>query len=119
MANTNFNSRGQHPKHGVSQWQKPYPPETKAIKEAPPQTKENQTKRQTQSKTPTPPEVENTRFYQLFLDKPQDKHRSIKQQCKSKHIWPRHKSHKHKPHVTHKQGRLIGHVPQQEKCGPP
>jgi hypothetical protein len=38
------------------------PPKIKAIKQATPQTKANQTKRQTQSKTPTPPEVENTRF---------------------------------------------------------
>jgi hypothetical protein len=27
--------------------------------------------------------------------------------------------HNHKPHVAHKQGKLIGHIPQQEKCGPP
>jgi hypothetical protein len=69
-------------------------PETKAIKQALPQTKANQTKRPTQSKTITPPEVENTRFYQLSLDKPQDKHRPLKQQSKSMHIWPRHKCHK-------------------------
>jgi hypothetical protein len=49
----------------------------------PPETKENQTKRQTQSKTSTPPEVENTRFYQMSLDKHQDKHRPLKQQSKS------------------------------------
>jgi hypothetical protein len=49
------NSRGQQSKHRVSQWQKSYPPKTKAIKQAPPQTKANQTKRQTRSKTSTPP----------------------------------------------------------------
>jgi hypothetical protein len=32
------------------------PPKIKAIKQAPPQTKTNQTKRQTQSKAPVPPE---------------------------------------------------------------
>jgi hypothetical protein len=35
----------------------------------PPETKANQTKRQTQTKTPTPPEVENTKFHQFSLDK--------------------------------------------------
>jgi hypothetical protein len=52
----------------------------------PPESKKNQTKRQIQPKTPTPPEVENPRFYQLSLDKPQDKHRPLKQQGKSKRI---------------------------------
>jgi hypothetical protein len=61
-------------------------PETKAIKETPPQTKANQIKRQTQSNMPTPPKIENTMFYQLSLDKPQDKHIPLKQQSKSKHI---------------------------------
>jgi predicted glycoside hydrolase/deacetylase ChbG (UPF0249 family) len=36
----------------------------------PTKTKVNQIKRQTQQKTPTPPEVENLRFYQMSLDKP-------------------------------------------------
>jgi hypothetical protein len=54
------------------------PPKIKAIKQATPQTKANQTKRQTQSKTPTPPEVENTRFHQFSLGKPQDKLRPLK-----------------------------------------
>jgi hypothetical protein len=46
------------------------PPEAKAIKQTLPQTKPNQIKRQTQSKMPTPPEVKNTKFYQMSLDKP-------------------------------------------------
>jgi hypothetical protein len=44
----------------------------------PPETKANQTKRQTQTKTLTPPEVENTKFHQFSLDKYQDKHRPLK-----------------------------------------
>jgi recombination DNA repair RAD52 pathway protein len=32
------------------------------------------------------PEVENTRFHQLSLDTPQDKHRPLNQQGKSKRI---------------------------------
>jgi hypothetical protein len=52
----------------------------------PPEPKANQTKRQIQPKTPTPPEVENTRFYQMSLDKPQDKHMPLKQQSNSKRI---------------------------------
>jgi hypothetical protein len=52
----------------------------------PPEPKANQTKRQIQPKTPTPPKVENPRFYQMSLDKPQDKHRPLKQQSKSKCI---------------------------------
>jgi hypothetical protein len=55
----------------------------KAKDHTPPEPKVNQTKRQTQSNTPTPPEVENTRFYQMNLDKPQEKHRPLKQQSKS------------------------------------
>jgi hypothetical protein len=57
------------------------PPKTKAIKQAPPQTK-----RQTQSKTPTPLDVESPRIYQLSLNKPQDKHTPLKQQSKSMYI---------------------------------
>jgi hypothetical protein len=49
------------------------PPKAKIIKQAPPQTKATQTKRQTQSKTPTPPED------QIILDQPQDKHGPLKQ----------------------------------------
>jgi hypothetical protein len=45
----------------------------------PPEPKVKHTKRQTQSKMRTPPEVENPRFYQISLDKPQDKHRLLKQ----------------------------------------
>jgi hypothetical protein len=44
----------------------------------PPETKANQIKRQAKPKTSTPVEVDNTKFYQLSLVKPQDKHRSIK-----------------------------------------
>jgi hypothetical protein len=44
-----------------------------------PKPKANQTKHQIQAKTSTPPEVENTRFHQLSLDTPQDKHRPLKQ----------------------------------------
>jgi hypothetical protein len=39
------------------------------------ETKANKNKRQTQTRTPTPPKVEITKFYQLILDKPQDKHK--------------------------------------------
>jgi hypothetical protein len=42
----------------------------------PPKTKANHKLNQ------TPPEEENTRFYQLSLDKPQDKHIPLKQQSK-------------------------------------
>jgi hypothetical protein len=62
----------------------------------PPEPKVKHNKRQIQPKTRTPPKVENPRFYQISLDKSQDKHMSLKQQSKSKHIWPRHKSHKRK-----------------------
>jgi hypothetical protein len=51
-----------------------------------PSNQGNQIKRQTQQKTPTPPEVENTRFHQLSLDTPQDKHWPLKRQGKSKRI---------------------------------
>jgi hypothetical protein len=47
--------------------------------QTPPQTKGNKNKRQTQIKTPTTPEVENTKLYQLSLDKPHDKLRPLKQ----------------------------------------
>jgi hypothetical protein len=45
----------------------------------PPKPKAKHNKRQTQSKTPTPSEVENPRFYQMSLGKPQDKHMPLKQ----------------------------------------
>jgi hypothetical protein len=54
----------------------------------PPETKANKNKQQTQPKTPTPPKVENTKFYQLILDKPQIKLRPLKQQCRSMLLWP-------------------------------
>jgi hypothetical protein len=44
----------------------------------PPETKANKDKRQTQTKTPTPPEVVNIKFYQLSSDKSQDKLRPLK-----------------------------------------
>jgi hypothetical protein len=52
----------------------------------PPESKENQTKHRMQPKTSTPPEVENLRFYQMSLNKPEGKHRPLKQQSKSKRI---------------------------------
>jgi hypothetical protein len=48
--------------------------------------KANKNKRQTQIKMPTLPKVETIKFYQLSLDKPQDKHRPLKQQSKSNHF---------------------------------
>jgi hypothetical protein len=56
---------------------KDHTPPDQGKSQAPPQTKANQTKRQTQSKTPTPPKIENTRFYQMSLDKHQDKPRPL------------------------------------------
>jgi hypothetical protein len=57
-----------------------------AKEHTPPKPKVKHNKRQTQLKTPTPPEAENTRFHQLSLDTPQDKHMPLNQQSKSKHI---------------------------------
>jgi hypothetical protein len=57
----------------------------------------------------TPPEVENTRFHQLSLDTPQDKHRQLNQQNKSKHIWPRHTSHKSENNHQRSQAQLVIH----------
>jgi hypothetical protein len=74
--------------------------------------KTNQTKHQIQPKTPTPPED------QMSLDKPQDTHKPLKQQNKSMHIWPRHKSHKSENNHQRSQAKFTRH-PQQEKCGPP
>jgi hypothetical protein len=45
----------------------------------PPEPKAKHNKRQIQSKTWTPPKVKNPRFYQISLDKSQDKHRPLKQ----------------------------------------
>jgi hypothetical protein len=47
------------------------------------ETKANKNKHQTQTKTSNPLEEENTKFYQLSLDKPQDKLRPLGQQGKS------------------------------------
>jgi hypothetical protein len=66
----------------------------------------------------TPPEVENPRFYQMSLDKPQDKHRLLRQQSMSKHIWSRHKSHKSENNHQRSQAKPTCH-PQQEKYRPP
>jgi hypothetical protein len=45
----------------------------------PPEPKVKHNKHQIQPKTWTPPEVENPRFYQISLDKSQDKHMPLKQ----------------------------------------
>jgi hypothetical protein len=110
MTNTNFptqegnnqNSRFLNDKGQYSPW-------NQGESQAPPQPKANQIKHQTQQKTSTPPED------QMSLDTPQDKHRSLKQQSKSKRIWPRHKSENNH---QWSQAKPTCH-PQQEKCGPP
>jgi hypothetical protein len=84
----------------------------------PPEPKAKYNKRQIQPKTWTPPEVENPRFYQISLDKSQNKHRPLKQQSKLKRIWPRYKSHKSKNNHQWSQAKPTHHS-QQEKCGPP
>jgi hypothetical protein len=61
MANTNFKTQ-----EGSKQNRR----FLNAKDHTPPEPKASQTKRQTQSKAPTPPEDENTRFYQMSLDKP-------------------------------------------------
>jgi hypothetical protein len=63
----------------------------------------------------TPPKEENTRFYQLSLDKPQDKHRPLKQQSKSMHIWPRNKYYKCENNHQWSQTQTICH-PQTRKA---
>jgi hypothetical protein len=71
----------------------------------PPETKANQTKHQAQPKTPTPPKVENTRFYQMSLDKPQDKPRPLNRHNK--------KNVDHQSSSFHSKGRnhtTEGHV---------
>jgi hypothetical protein len=135
MANTKFETQEDNNQNtGLLNDKNHTPPETKAIKQGPPQSKANQTKHQTQSKKPTLSEVENSRFYQLSLNKTQDKHRPLKQQSNLNNKASQCtyglgtnatrariliNDHKHKPHVTHKQGRLTRHVLQQEKCRPP
>jgi hypothetical protein len=47
------------------------------------ETKANKKQALNPTKTPTPPEEENTRFHQFCLDKPQDKLWPLKQQSKS------------------------------------
>jgi hypothetical protein len=108
MANTKFETQEDSNQNTrFLNGKKHTPPETNAIKQAPPQTKANQTKCQTQSKTPTPLEVENPRFYQLSLNKPQDKHRPLKQQRKSMHKWPWHKCHNSENNYQRSQAQII------------
>jgi hypothetical protein len=85
MANTKFPTQeGSNQNLRLLNGKRPYPPEAKA----------NQNERQTQQKRSSPLEEENTKFHQLSLDKPQDKHRPLKQQSKSMLLWPRHYCHK-------------------------
>jgi hypothetical protein len=57
MANTKFETQeGSNENTGFLNGKNRTPPKIKAIKQDSPQTKTNQTKRQTQSKTPVPPE---------------------------------------------------------------
>jgi acyl-CoA thioesterase len=79
----------------------------------PPEPNPKYNKRQIQPKTWTPPE--NPMFYQISLDKSQEL-RPLKQQSKSKRIWPRHKRHKSKNNHQWSQAKPTHH-PQQEKCG--
>jgi hypothetical protein len=63
MANTKFETQeGSNQNIGFLNGKNRTPPKTKAIKQALPQTKTNQIKRQTQSKTPTPPEERTQDF---------------------------------------------------------
>jgi hypothetical protein len=80
------NSRRQQPKLKVSQRQKTILPLKTRRMISSPSNQGNQIRRQTQQKASTPPEVENTRFHQLSFDTPQDKHKPLKQQGKSKRI---------------------------------
>jgi hypothetical protein len=52
----------------------------------PPEPMAKHNKCQIQPKTQTPPKVENPKFYQISLDKSEEKHRPLKQQSKSKRI---------------------------------
>jgi hypothetical protein len=74
MANTNFQTQeGSNQNTSFLNGKKHTPSAIKA----------NKNKHQTQTKTLTPPKVENTIFHQFSLDKPQDKLRTLKQQSKS------------------------------------
>jgi hypothetical protein len=99
MANTLFQTQeGSNQNRSFLNGKNHTPPETKASKKQ----AQNSTKDTTPLKrshtqmtmTKTPPEVENTKFYQLRLDKPQVKLRPLKQQSKSMLLWPRHYCHK-------------------------
>jgi hypothetical protein len=86
MPNTNFPAQeGSNQNSKFLNDKRQYPLKPRQITSSP-SNQDNQIKRQTQLKTSTPPELENTRFYQLSLDTPQDKHRLLKQQSKLKHI---------------------------------
>jgi hypothetical protein len=58
----------------------------------------------------------SVKFNQRRLLPPEDKYRPLKQQGKSKHICPRHKSHKNKNSHQRSQSKPTHH-PQQEKHG--
>jgi hypothetical protein len=74
MANTNFKTQeGSNQNPSFLNGKNLTPLEAKAHKN----------KLQTQPKMPTPLEVENTRFYQMSLDKPQNQLRPLEQQGKS------------------------------------
>jgi hypothetical protein len=59
---------------------------------------------------PPEPKVKHTKR------QPQDKRRPLNQQSKSKHIWPRHKSHKNENKHQRSHEKPTRH-PQQEKYG--
>jgi hypothetical protein len=70
-----------------------------------PEIKVNKNKCRTQPKRSTPPEVENTRFYQLSLDKPQEKPRPLNRHNK--------KNVDHQSSSPHSRGRnypIGGHL---------
>jgi hypothetical protein len=67
------------------------------IKTIPPEIEANQTKRQTQWKMLTPPEVENIRFYPMSLDKPQYKPRPLN--------WHNKKNLDHQRNSSQSRGR--------------
>jgi hypothetical protein len=65
----------------------PYTPwnqgKSKQVPNSPKDANSPSNKRQTEPKTPTPPEEENSKFHQVSLGKPQDKLRPLEQQGKS------------------------------------
>jgi hypothetical protein len=86
MANANFQlKRAATKTQGFSMTKDNTPPEAKVNhKLALKPRQSNQTPNST--KDVDSPEVENTMFHQLSLGTPQDKHRPLKQQSKSKRI---------------------------------